>query len=521
MHGRLKIKTTAQQEAEKLKERKIKLAGYRQVMAAIMSRRKEGIKDEKQLKMTGQVLMSNPDIHTLWNIRRECIHGIISEQNAASEKANSNPEQLDANNKSDNAVNDADIISGDAANDAGMKSRDAGNASSEKCDAAKEFNSDELWMKEVELTAQCLMANPKSYGAWHHRCYSLDQMKSPPWDRELLLCEKFLSADERNFHCWDYRQIAASRLEAVNGKAATAEKELEFTMEKINNNFSNYSAWHYRSKLLPKVYPRNDNVDEKYLHIVEESVHHSELELVQNAAFTDPDDSSAWFYHTWLLGNQGETCAKLLFLKTENGTLNIATTKAVAKDDLKISINDSQVDMSWEPGSKYRNCWTAPVADGVKIMVSLNSLDDEVLELVANADKKFELGNAFKNIRFNPKPNEATEKVLLEELDNCQQLLELEPDSKWPTFTLVMIMKTLDSQKYFNEILELFEKLAEIDFMRRNYYQDMKSKFIIENALETNKTDFQTLNLSGGKISKLFYPQYLKLFSEVKYELIK
>ena len=38
MHGRLKIKTTAQQEAEKLKERKIKLAGYRQAMAAIMSR---------------------------------------------------------------------------------------------------------------------------------------------------------------------------------------------------------------------------------------------------------------------------------------------------------------------------------------------------------------------------------------------------------------------------------------------------------------------------------------------------
>ena len=122
MHGRLKIKTSAQQEEEKKKERKIKLAGYRAAMSKIISNRKEGVKDDSQLKLTGQVLVSNPDIHTLWNIRKECVTSKTEAIEEPSEK-------------------------------------------------------DSVWFKEVELTSQCLMTNPKSYGAWHHRQYSLEKMR--------------------------------------------------------------------------------------------------------------------------------------------------------------------------------------------------------------------------------------------------------------------------------------------------------------------------------------------------------
>lgn len=78
----------------------------------------------------------------------------------------------------------------------------------------------------------------------------------------------------------------------VNKIGITLTDEIAFSTERINVNFSNYSSWHYRSTL--DILTSLENVA-------------NELVLVQNAVFTDPVDTSAWFYLRWVLSNPAIT----------------------------------------------------------------------------------------------------------------------------------------------------------------------------------------------------------------------
>jgi geranylgeranyl transferase type-2 subunit alpha len=112
---------------------------------------------------------------------------------------------------------------------------------------------------------------------------------------------------------------------------ASPAAELAFAASKIDANFSNYSAWHYRSALLPAALaaqasggdaataaadddaaarfsgafhapPAGCDADGASAAALPAEALAAEFELVANAFFTEPEDTAGWVYHDWLVG---------------------------------------------------------------------------------------------------------------------------------------------------------------------------------------------------------------------------
>lgn len=143
--------------------------------------------------------------------------------------------------------------------------------------SATEIN--DLLTDELSMTTVALKTHPKVYWIWSHRRWCLENTPDGPgtdtegdmngwrqtnWDREMFVVDKMLDADSRNckcscrddalacsplsslVHAWDYRRYCLANMPIA--RSATA--ELAYTTRKIEANFSNFSAWHQRSKVL-------------------------------------------------------------------------------------------------------------------------------------------------------------------------------------------------------------------------------------------------------------------------------
>lgn len=137
-------------------------------------------------------------------------------------------------------------------------------------------------MNKELLYNQTIIATktPKCYSVWHHRYWIILKGYGNK-ENELELCNKLLEKDQRNFHCWGYRLKIVKML-----GDSQKEIELNYAVEKLSKNLSNYSAMHY------KIY---------YYNMLKKDTIEDEVNVIENAVYTDPYDQSYWLYLKWLI----------------------------------------------------------------------------------------------------------------------------------------------------------------------------------------------------------------------------
>ncbi|XP_029142055.1 geranylgeranyl transferase type-2 subunit alpha [Protobothrops mucrosquamatus] len=269
-------------------------------------------------------------------------------------------------------------------------------------------------------------------------------------------------------HCWDYRRFVVQRSKVL------PQDELAFSDSLITRNFSNYSSWHYRSLLLPQLYP-----DPQHQGRITEEILLKELELVQNAFFTDPNDQSAWFYHRWLLGRGDlEPTIRCVYVNRENTSLAVAFSHPVAvapaSHDLIVFGDESPLVVRWRTPDRKNK-------PGLMCELSVEKST-----------------------------------VLQSELESCKELQALEPENKWCLLTIILLMRALDPLVYEQDTLRYFAALKAADPMRSSYLNDLRSKFLIENSvLKMEYADSRVVDLSQKSLTSLCHLEHLLLVTHL------
>ena len=107
----------------------------------------------------------------------------------------------------------------------------------------------------------------------------------------------------------------------------------------IKKNFSNYSAWHYRGKLMPKIYEHQEGLT--YIIPIERIV--QDMDMLKHAFFTDPNDQGAWNYHEWLISLVTPIQVVALNAIPESLSFEVGLSQQVKNfGNLEISITDEQ-----------------------------------------------------------------------------------------------------------------------------------------------------------------------------------
>ncbi|XP_059690590.1 geranylgeranyl transferase type-2 subunit alpha [Gavia stellata] len=342
---------------------------------------------------------------------------------------------------------------------------------------------------ELAFVGGCLGVNPKSYGAWHHRGWVLRRAPvPPPAPAERALCDRLLAADPRNFHAWEHRRALAAEEDP--------EAELAFAGALLSRDFSNFSAWHHRGRLLapapdagPQKPPGSPQTPPSPL-----SHPPTELELVQNAVFTDPNDQSAWVYLRCILSRASPPPRILcLYVNREDATLAVTFSRPVmvgaGSSALMATVDGFPLEGAWRSGEgrpRPSHTWLcdlppdrAPPSSRSRLHFRVTWEPDpahcEVTLLPDESEAWWQEPIVAREL-FWPEVGVAEAPVLEAQVETCRQLLELEPHSRGCLLTLVLLLSALDPLAHEDETRRCLRDLQEADPLRSGFVADVASR---------------------------------------------
>lgn len=260
----------------KLEKDQKKIATYKQLTQDILQQRDDKVYTEDAFNDTSKLLILNPEFYTIWNYRREILLHLY---------------------KPNDQVVDIDTYA-------------------------------QILTDDLQFVLSQLKKYPKCYWIWNHRSwclFELVEIDRVNWAYEFGVVSKLLELDQRNFHGWQYRRFVVENMEREATKKAEDPKqeqlallkinldEFNYTTSKVQRDFSNFSAWHNRAKLIPKVYDLvqsfNGDVPEEYQQQCElfqqpHSVLTHDLDMIKTGIYMSPEDTSVWSYLYWLLTDE-------------------------------------------------------------------------------------------------------------------------------------------------------------------------------------------------------------------------
>ncbi|KAG5440471.1 hypothetical protein PCK2_000499 [Pneumocystis canis] len=158
----------------------------------------------------------------------------------------------------------------------------------------------------------------------------------PIWEQEKALIDNALTKDLRNFHVWNYRRYLISMIEKQN-QTSYAKNELDYTLTVLEKDFSNFSAFHYRTTLIPRVMN-----ELSYNNLERKEFFNKELFLTKSIIYTSPDNYSVWLYHNWLLNSISRINDSLLLSNDVTLKLNYITQEIRMIKDLMTLESDNR-----------------------------------------------------------------------------------------------------------------------------------------------------------------------------------